>query len=105
MRDTTEMHAPKRPAPSDAAPRFGPFDGGTEGGITGQAKEKIRVDAPLEERITVRQLGAEDPKAYRHKGGSTAKTELGSAEFQKPQADVAKTSQPIPVEYLELLKK
>jgi hypothetical protein len=100
--------ASMRPSESEFAPRFGPYEGGSEGKIEngeGTAeKVQVGIDDPLEEHLSIRTLGGEDQKIYRNKPGARSKTALGSAEFKKPEADVSSSSQPIPVEYLGVFR-
>lgn len=93
------------PAPSDTAPRFGPFDGGKDGNLKGKAQKVEEVSlVDNSEKIVVRSLGENDGKLYRNGGGAQAKTKLGEGEFAKPKSDVAESSQPIPVEYRDILR-
>lgn len=93
------------PAPSDTAPRFGPFDGGKDGNLKGKP-EKVEEVSLLDnsEKIVVRSLGENDGKLYRNSGSAQAKTKLGEGEFAKPKSDIAESSQPIPVEYRDILR-
>jgi hypothetical protein len=86
------------------AEKAGPFAGGDEGpGLdTPEAGEKI--DVPREEKIMVRDLGAEDPRRYSNKPGARARTELGSDEFKKTENDRARSEQSIPLEYRGVLE-
>jgi len=80
-----------------------PENGGKGEGV-GAQKEGTQVNVPQEEeQITIRHLGAEEKQLYRNNPGTKSRTELGSQEFEKPKAETGKSSQPIPVEYQDLL--
>ena len=82
-----------------------PFSGGDSGNLDPKDAQIDSIDMPTgEEKIIVRSVGASDKKLYKNKPGARSKTELGSAEFTKPVADVSKSSQPIPVEYGDILR-
>lgn len=89
---------------SKEAERFGPFDGGEDGSLDVAKAKKTEVTLPPEENIIVRHLGGADPKQYENKSEAVAKTKLGTREFKKPSASTGKLSQPIPVEYSDILR-
>lgn len=83
----------------DNARRYGSLDGGDGKPISLEDKKLVKIEISPEEKILVRGVGSSDGKRYEHAPGARAKTEIGATEFEKPQPDVAGTSQPIPVEY------
>lgn len=64
----------------------------------------MQIQIPDEEKIVVRGVGSQDPERYKNTPGASARTALGSDEFEKPKPEVGKSKQPIPVEYRELLQ-
>lgn len=79
-------------------------DVGDKGGGTKSLPDGKRVEVPKEEQqLKPQHLGAEENKLYRNTPGSKSRTALGSQEFDKPEAELGKSSQPIPVEYQDLL--
>ncbi len=92
------------PQPNDNAQRFGPFGGGDKGLLEGKDRSSETVSIPQEEKIVVRTLGAADNKRYKSDGEAKSRLEIGATEFQKPKADTAEGSQPIPVEYQGILR-
>jgi hypothetical protein len=92
------------PKPGDNAQRFGPFSGGDDGMLDKKDLGTQDVVIPQEEKIVIKTLGAADDKRYKNSGEAKSRLEIGATEFQKPQADVADRSQPIPVEYQDILR-
>lgn len=96
--------AEKLPEGTSEAQRYGAPGEGDQGPLTSEKDKHTQVAIPLEEKITVNSLGASDNKLYKNKPGSHAKTELGPADFSKVEPDNAKSRQPIPIEYKDLLR-
>ena len=63
-----------------------------------------QLELPKDEKIIVRGLGEEDSKVYKNKAGAKARRKLGSDQFKKPKSEVSEDSQPIPVEYKDMLR-
>jgi len=79
---------------------------GGNGEGKGPVSGGIQVAVPEEEdKMTIRHLGSEEKKEYLNQPGSKSRTDLGNGDFEKPKAEVDKKSQPIPVEYQDLLRE
>ena len=89
--------------PDDAAQRDGNSKA-DENALNLDKAKMEKVEIPAEEKIVVRSLGDREAKLYRHRAGAHAKTQLGSADFKKPEAESGQTTQPIPVEYRDILR-
>jgi len=93
------------PSPNQKAVRYGPFGGGLDGALAGQKTKMENVEIPREEeKIVVRKLGKAENKQFRSRTGSTAKTKVESTEFSKPESNIDRARQPIPVEYGDILR-
>ncbi len=94
----------KLPEPSDRATRFGPFEGGTEGELDLSKRNLERMEIPPEEKLMIRGSGTSEDKLYRNLSPARAKTALGPVDFKKPEADLSKSKQSIPVEYQDVIR-
>lgn len=102
--DATKFGTPQgRPSDREGTTKELP-DVGDKGGGTKALPDGKRVEVPKEEeQLKPQHLGGEENKLYRNQPGSKARTAIGSQEFEKPKAELGKSSQPIPVEYQDLL--
>lgn len=85
-------------------PRYTSSGDGKNGLDHSKVKQYTKIEVPQEEKILVRNVGGSDGKTYKNTSQASAKTKLGTEDFEKPKADQTKEKQAIPVEYQGLLR-
>lgn len=99
-----QIQRPQDGPPTGEAKRFDPFagQGGEPNPGSLKATEKVRV--PMEDEKISPKLGAEDQKLYQNKKEARAKISVSDVQLKKPESELSKEKQPLPVEYLEMLR-